>query len=232
MARVLVPLAVTKGETISPGLIDLLKPTDVTLLGYHVVPDQTTTEQAREARGERVETLLEDLATRSEAVDATVDRRIVFTHNRKQTIQRIATETDADAIVTTGASGPIDRLLVSLTGNVDVDRIVGFVAALVGERSIEVTLFAATRSDDAALTQRLEDAASQLEEEGIDAVTRTGRGRPFPTLVDAAEDYDAVIIGEGAPTLRSLVFGEDEERIAAASIRPVLVVRTGRDPEK
>ncbi len=41
MTRVLVPLAVLKGETVSPGLMNLLSTVDVTVLGYHVPPEQT-----------------------------------------------------------------------------------------------------------------------------------------------------------------------------------------------
>lgn len=47
MTRVLVPLKILEGASVPPGLIDLLGTVDVTVLGYHVLPEQTTPDQAR-----------------------------------------------------------------------------------------------------------------------------------------------------------------------------------------
>jgi len=47
MTRVLVPVAILEGESPSAGLIALLGSTDVTVLGYHVLPEQTPPDQAR-----------------------------------------------------------------------------------------------------------------------------------------------------------------------------------------
>jgi len=50
-------------------------------------------------------------------------------------------------------------------------------------------------------------------------------GSTFDALLDAVPDHDAVVMGESAPSLRSLVFGEEADRVASASVGPVLVVR-------
>lgn len=59
--RVLVPLAVLEGETVSPEVIDFLSTVDVPVLGYHVPPEQTSAEQARDQLGERAESALKDV---------------------------------------------------------------------------------------------------------------------------------------------------------------------------
>ncbi|ELZ61215.1 MULTISPECIES: universal stress protein [Halorubrum] len=241
MTRVLVPVAVLERESVSPGLISLLGTVDVTLLGYHVLPEQTPPDQARLQFEERATAALEDLSQEFRAAGGDADHRLVFTHDREQTIQRVAGEVGADAFAVSGPTGDVDRLLVSLSGDVDVDRVLSFVERLVGDRDIGVTLFLAAGAgtpDDAAADEsertapddadgaRLEAAADRLREAGVEATTELAEGgSPFDALIDAAAGHDAIVMAERAPSFRSLVFGDEGERVAAASVGPVIVVR-------
>ena len=226
MTRVLVPVKVLEGETVSPGLIDLLETLDVTVLGYHVLPEQTPPDQARLQYEDRATAALEDLAKEFETTGGLADYRLVFTHDREQTINRIAEEVQARAFAISGVTGDVDRLLVTLSGDVAVDRILLFVSELVGDRDIGVTLFSVSKDEATAGTDRLEEAAAQLREAGVDVETTLAtEGSPFEALIEAMPEHDAIVMGEKAPSLRSLVFGEEAERVAAASVGPVLVVR-------
>ncbi|AGB37953.1 universal stress protein [Natronococcus occultus] len=225
MTRVLVPLAILKRESVSAGLTALLEPTNVTVLGYHELPEQTPADQARDQYGARATDALEDLAAEFGSATGTADHRLVFTHDRKQTFDRVARETNADAYAIPGATGPIDRLLVALTGDVAVERIVSVVAELVGDRDIGVTLFLATDDEDAG-RELLAASKVPLVDRGIDVETELAVDElALEALVDAAVGHDAVVMGERAPSLLTLVFGEDAERVAAESVGPVLVVR-------
>ena len=225
MTRTLVPLAILEGESVSAGLTALLEPMNVTVLGYHVLPEQTTPDQARLQYEARATGALEDLAAEFGADEGTADYRLVFTHDRKQTFDRIAAETRSEAYAIPGATGPIDRLLVALTGDVAVERIVSFVAELIGEREIDVTLFLAT-DDEPAGRGLLEAAAVPLTSRGIDVRTELAVDEPpLEALLEATTGHDAVVMGERAPSLLTLAFGEDAERVAAESVGPVLVVR-------
>ncbi|ELY65782.1 universal stress protein [Natronococcus jeotgali] len=231
MTRVLVPLAILEGESVSSGLTTLLESANVTVLGYHELPEQTPPDQARDQYGSRATDALEDLAAEFGVGEGTADYRLVFTHDREQTFDRVAGETGADAYAVPGATGPIDRLLVALTGDVAVERIVSFVAALVADRGIGVTLFLAT-DDEAAGRELLAASSVRLADRGIDVATELAVDEPpLEALVDAAVGHDAVVMGERAPSLLTLVFGEDAERVAAESVGPVLVVRNGEDDE-
>ncbi|MEF8813755.1 MAG: universal stress protein [Halovenus sp.] len=221
MTRVLVPVAVLEGGTVSGGLVDLLGTVDVTVLGYHVLPEQTPPDQARAQFEERANSALEDISQEFRSAGGRADHRLVFTGDRRQTIDRVADELGVAAYAITGATGTVDSLLVALSGDVDIANILEFVTALVGERDIGVTLLA-TGERTAA---RLEDAAGKLREAGIETETRAAEGNPFDALVDAVPGHDAVVIGESAPSLASLVFGETADRVAAASVGPVLVVQ-------
>ncbi|WP_299236290.1 universal stress protein [Natronomonas sp.] len=225
MARVLVPVAVLDGGTVSPGLMSLLGTVDVTVLGYHELPEQTPPDQARLQYEERATDALEDLREEFETAGGAAEHRLVFTRDREQTIARIAEETDADAFAISGMTGDVDRLLVSLSDGVATERVLSFVAALIGGREIGVTLFLA---GDESGQRRLEDAAERLRGDGIDVRTEFVPDDPaFEALMDVLPGHDAVVVGENAPSLRSLVFGSESERLASASVGPVLVVRGG-----
>ena len=232
MTRILVPLAILEGESVSAGLTTLLEPMYVTVLGYHVLPEQTPPDQARLQFEAQATAALEDLAAEFGADEGTADYRLVFTHNKKQTFDRVAAEMRSDAYAIPGTTGPVEQLLVALTGDVAVDRIVSFVTDLVGDRDIGVTLFLVT-DDEHAGQNSLEAAAVTLFDEGLHVRTELAVDEPpLEALVDAAADHDAIVMGEQAPSLRSLIFGEDTERVAAESVGPVLVVRTLEDVEE
>ncbi|WP_440763805.1 universal stress protein [Natronorubrum sp. DTA7] len=225
MTRVLVPLAILEGQSVSPGLTRLLESVDVTVLGYHELPEQTPPDQARLQYEERATDALEDLVAQFRAAGGRADHRLVFTHDREQTIDRVAAETAANAYTIPGASGQIERVLVTLTGDVAVDRICSFVGDLISPREIGVTLFLAT-DDEVGGRALLEAAAETLSAREIDVETELAVDTPpFEALLEAGVDHDAIVVGERAPSLRSLLFGEEAERIAVESVAPVLVVR-------
>ena len=229
MTRILVPLKILEGQSVSAGLVDLLEPMDVTVLGYHVLPEQTPADQARLQYEDRATDALEDLATEFGADDGTADYRLVFTQNRKQTFDRVADATGSTVYAIPGSTGPVERLLVALTGDVAVERILSFVVELVGDRDIGVTLFLAT-DDERVGREFLEATAVRLFDRGLHVQTELAVGEPpLEALVDAATDHDAIVMGERAPSLRTLVFGEEAERVAAESVGPVLVVRRLED---
>lgn len=225
MTHVLVPVAVLEGETVSPGLMNLLGTVDVTVLGYHVLPEQTPPDQARLQYEDRATDALEDLTDEFRTAGGAADSRLVFTHNREQTVERVADEIGANALAISGPTGDVEQVLVSLSGDVAVERILSFVTELVGDRDIGVTLFLVT--DEEATTQRLESAAERLHRDGISVQTTVvASDSPFEALIDEVPGHDAVIMGEKAPSFRSLVFGEESDRVASASVGPVLVVRS------
>ncbi|MFW6435126.1 MAG: universal stress protein [Halovenus sp.] len=231
MTHVLVPVAILEGGTVSTGLVDLLSTMDVTVLGYHVLPEQTPPDQARAQFEDRANDALADLTEEFRSAGGEAYHRLVFTQDRQQSIDRVAAETNARAHAITGTTGAVDSLLVSLTGDIDVDRITDFVVELLGDRPIAVTLFASDGSvaGDEGADGRLATATDRLSAAGIETTTRVAAGKPLDALVDAVAGHDAIVMGERAPSLSSLLFGEEADRVAAASVGPVLVVRASPD---
>jgi nucleotide-binding universal stress UspA family protein len=203
--------------------MNLLGTMDVTVLGYHVLPEQTPPDQARHQYEERANAALADIAEEFRDAGGSADYRLVFTADRQKTVDRVADEVNARAYAISGATGAVDRLLVSLSGDVAADRILAFVTELVGDRDIEVSLLRVA-GDDGAIP--LSEAAERLEAAGIAATTRVAENAaPLEALLDAVPDHDAIVMGEQAPSLQSFLFGDVTERVAAESVGPVLVVR-------
>ena len=224
MTRVLVPVEILEGETVPPGLIDFLAPADVIVLGYHVLPEQTPPDQARAQFEARATEALEGLVAEFRETGGDADHRLVFTHERRQTIDRIAEETGSAAYAISGATGDVDDLLVTLSGEINADAVIEFVVSLVSDREIRVTLFGAGNVVD-----RLEAAERSLGDAGIEARTVHYEDGGFEELIEQTTDHDAVVMGERSPSLASLLFGDAPERIATASVGPVLVVKSGAE---
>ena len=227
MTRVLVPVAVLENEAVPLGLMHLLGTMDVTVLGYHVLPEQTPPDQARAQYEDRANDALADIAEEFREAGGDADYRLVFTADRPKTVDRVAEEVDARAYAITGATGTVDRLLVSLSGDVAADRILTFVAELVGDRDVDVTLLRVAGDEGAT---SLAEAAERLADEGLAVETIAAEARaPLEALLEALPDHDAIVMGEQAPSLGSFLFGEVTERVAAESVGPVLVVRRDVD---
>jgi hypothetical protein len=226
--RVLVPVAVLDGETVPEALFAVLSPLSVVVLGYHVVPEQTVPGQARLQFEERAQASLAEIAEVARANGCPTETRLVFTHEEEQTIRRVASETDCDSILVPNPTAAVDRVLVSLRGGDDPDHVASVVAACLADDAVPVTLLhVVTESGE---SDRVERARAALVEGGVDAERIDTRSitadSPVSAIADVAADYDLVVMGETAPSVREYVFGDDHQRVADRSLGPVLVVGT------
>lgn len=234
MHRILIPVEVLEGETVPAPLIEALSGVPVVVLGYHVLPEQTPPAQARMQFEDRAQEVLAGIRDAFADAGGDCETCLVFTHEAEQTFQRVADETDCAAVLLPNPVGTVEDVLVSLRGDVDPVRLARFVAALVTARDLAVLLYyAATDEDDRKEgRERLTVARDALQDAGVPAerirmdVTLTET--PVRDLGAVGDEYDLVVMGEAAPSLRSYVFGEDHQRVADRSLGPVLVRRRER----
>lgn len=108
------------------------------------------------------------------------------------------------------------------------------VAGVFGPLDASLTLFHVASEDetDADAETLLDAAADRLTELGVaeSAIeTRIDRDQgPLAAIVDAAGEYDAVVMGETDPSLATFVFGMPADQVATRFLGPVLVVQ--REP--
>ncbi|MFD1599950.1 universal stress protein [Halobellus rarus] len=228
---ILVPIRVLEGESVPEGVPELLAHAHVVLLGYHVIPEQTAPGQAQMQFEDRAGERLDEYETIFEAAGATVERRLVFTHDGQKTIDRMTTEHDCRAVLVPNATGPVEDVLVAVRGAVGVDRLARVVAGLFGETDASVTLYHVAGPDetDEDVGTLLEGMVNRLEEQGIDASrieTRIDRDQEaLDAIIETADTFDTVVMGETDPSLSTFVFGMPADQVADRFLGPVFVVQ-------
>ncbi|MFC7018818.1 MULTISPECIES: universal stress protein [Haloarcula] len=231
---ILVPIRVLEGESVPEGVPELLANAHVVLLGYHVIPEQTAPGQAQMQFEERAKNRLDEYETIFEEAGATVERRLVFTHDGQKTIDRMTTEHDCLAVLVPNATGPVEDVLVAVRGAVGIDRLARVVAGLFAETDASVTLYHVAEPDetDEDVGTLLDGMVNRLEGLDMDASrieTRVEREQAaLDAIVDVADAFDVVVMGETDPSLATFVFGMPADQVADRFLGPVLVVQ--REP--
>lgn len=231
---ILVPLRVLEGESVPEGVPDLLANVHVVLLGYHVIPEQTAPGQAQMQFEERAKTRLDEIEAIFEEAGATVERRLVFTHDGQKTIDRTIHEHDCMAVLAPNTTGAVEDVLVAVRGTVGIDRLARVVAGVFGAMNTSITLYhvAETEETDEDVGTLLDGMVDRLEVLGVDESrieTRVEREQdPLDAIVDAAEAFDTVVMGETDPSLVTFVFGMPADQVADRFHGPVLIVQ--REP--
>lgn len=231
--RILVPIDASEAVEPSSALVELLHPHQLVVLGYYPVPDQTATDQAREQFGEAATDHTDAIAERFGGYGGGAESVVVFTHDRDQTIDNIADEYDVDAVLTPGAVGDtLDRILVPLRGDSNLERILGFVGVLLRESDATATVYHVADSEEDSSRGELlvRGACDQLVEDGsIDADRVDWRNERAESatdaIVDAATEHDLLIVGESEPSLTERILGDVTDSVIAESSDPLLIVR-------
>jgi nucleotide-binding universal stress UspA family protein len=227
--RILIPVAVLEGESLSESLVEFLSPADVVLLGYHVLPEQTPTEQASMQFEEKARKAIEDIAAAFHESGRDVETRVAFTHDRDQTVERVAREIGATATLLPNPSGGIEDVLVPIRGAIDVGRLADLVATLLGGQVGSVTLWGQAGASGFDAEAAVEHVRETLLDRGLPSeqisTDTVESDSPIWDVVDRSADYDVIIMGEGGPGLLTSLFGDPSERIAEGAVAPVIVVR-------
>lgn len=232
---VLVPIRVLEGEGIPDGVPELLANAHVVLLGYHVIPDQTAPGQARLQFEARATDRLDEFERLFELAGATVERELVFTHEKQQTFDRKIRDHDCAAVLVPNTTKVPERVLVAIRGTVGSSRIVSVVAGLFAGTDVDVTLYHLTEEEetDEDAETMLDAIRGRLVEMGMDEervdlnIERDDGSRE--AIIDAATTYDAVVMGESAPSLTTFVFGMAADDVAEQFLGPVIVVQREKE---
>ena len=230
---ILVPVDASEPTEPSRALVELLQPHQLVVLGYYPVADQTATEQAREQFGEAASDAVDTIAAQFAEHGARVESVVVFTHDRDQTIDNIADEFEVDAILTSGDVGDtLDRILIPLRGDSNLDRILGFVGVLLRESDATATVYHVADADEDESRGELlvRGAADRLGEDGAIDANRIDwrnerRSSTTTAITEAAEEHDLLIVGESEPSLTERILGDVTDQVIEASSEPLLIVR-------
>jgi nucleotide-binding universal stress UspA family protein len=224
---ILVPIDVSVEEPPALDVIDHLGAVEVVLLGYFPVPDQAEPALLRDQHGAAAATRLEAIA----AAHGDPPDVLVFTHDREASIDRIAEEYGCDAVLTGGRATTVERVLVPLRGDVNLDRILAVVGDLLLAGEETATLFhsVADETDPSRAELLLTGAVDRLVDHGVDRARLDWQlsegGDPQTDIVDAAAAYDIVVLGETEPSLVDRIIGDVLSSIVDDLEPPALIVR-------
>ncbi|PSP48656.1 hypothetical protein BRC67_12235 [Halobacteriales archaeon QH_3_68_24] len=224
---VLVPVDVSDELSVGPSVAAALDASAVVVLGYYPVPEQAAPAQIRSENETAADSRLSAFAEHFD--DPTTV--LVFTGDRDETVARVAREHDCDVVLTPGTAGVerVERVLVALRGQTNLDRIVSVVGELFRETEAGITLFHAATDDSDLGEFVLRGAADRLTEAGVDRDRADWRlasaDDPVTEIAEIAGGYDLVVLGESEPSLRQRIFGTVPEDVTERIDRPALVVR-------
>ena len=226
-STILVPVDVSNDERPAKDLLTISDAVNLVLLGYYPVPDQAPPAQLKADHEDDAQRRLAELVA---TIDRDVTQRVVFTHDRDETVDRAAEEYDCDAILLPGSHTATERVFVPLRGDDNLDRILSLVADLLRRDEATATLFHAATADEQAYGQSLlDDAADRLVEAGIDRARIDTRlattDDPGTAIVELAHEFDLLVVGETEPSLTDRILGRVSTRIADEVDRPAFVVR-------
>lgn len=224
---ILVPVDVSEAEPPPLDVLDRLGTVEVVLLGYFPVPDQAEPALLRDQYGPEAADRLDAVADEHDHLAEV----LVFTHDRESTIDRVADEYGCNAVLTGGDSATVNRVLVPLRGDINLDRILAVVADLLLAGDETATLFHSVpeEADPSQGELLLRGAVDRLGEYGVDR-DRVGwrvseGGDPRTDIVEFGAEYDLVVLGETKPSLRERIIGDVLSEIVDALEVPVLIVR-------
>lgn len=228
----LVDVELPDPEPIPAWLLRQLGILRVILVGWYALPEQTSPEQARTQFGEEADEVLREVVQPIKEAGSEVQTRLVFTPDKLDTIERISADEDCDALLIARPLDTLEQLLVPLRGLQNADRLARFVVDLVRNSATEVTLLHVIEEEETpGVVQRevLEPMSDKILAQSLPRDRLHQRmisaEDQASAIIEAAREYDAVVIGETAPSIQEVIFGSVPQQIARKASVPVMLVR-------
>jgi nucleotide-binding universal stress UspA family protein len=209
----------------------LCRSVDVVLLGYYPVPDQVAPAQLRQDHGSDATETLGEIADEFRTRDIDVTEELVFTHDRQDTIDRVADKYGCDAVLTLGEVRQIERVLVPLRGDTNLEQIVSLLVDIMRMSDVSITFFHSVveDSDPSHGESLVRGAVDRLDEAGIDRerINWQLSDKPSPNdeIIELAREYDLLVLGETNPSLRERILGTVPSRVVDEVDKPSFIVR-------
>lgn len=230
-SSILVPIDISASNLPAQPLTDLCRSVDVVLLGYYPVPDQVAPAQLRQDHGSDATETLGKIADEFRTRDIDVTEELVFTHDRQDTIDRVADKYGCDAVLTLGEVRQIERVLVPLRGDTNLEQIVSLLVDIMRMSDVSITFFHSVveDSDPSHGESLVRGAVDRLDEAGIDRerINWQLSDKPSPNdeIIELAREYDLLVLGETNPSLRERILGTVPSRVVDEVDKPSFIVR-------
>lgn len=230
LSRVLVAAELPLEGAFPAALAETMSNSEVFVLAYRPIPDQTSPEQAKGQFGEEAAAALADIVEAFEQYGRAVETNIVFTSDVDETLANHREQLGADATLYVRPVDRIDRILAVGTESIDYDRFIDCLSAI-GRTPLEMLKLLQVGDDERALDQQellLEGLKSTLADRGVaEQIVATESIVPADQtseVLDEAADFDMLVVGVRRPTLGDQILGALADRVRSQTNLPVLVV--------
>lgn len=218
----------------SLGLLKSLSYMDITLVGFHSLPDGDELWADREAD---IESTLAEIATEFEEHGIRVEQHVITGNSVIDTREEWASREDIDGVLLPAGVSTVGRILVGVRDARHVEKMADFVDLIDRDRIIHIKLLhvapesdAASASED-AITGRdaLDLMKSELTDSGVNPaaidIQINVSDDPEHELVTVARDYDLTVLGRTQePDLTHQVFGPVSNYIINRANSTVLTI--------
>jgi len=229
--KILIPIEVLKEESMPEGIIDLLKDTEVTLLGIHDIPEQTAASQASMQYKERIESILRNIKSRFVESGVKTETRQVFTHNKEKTIERIEEEEDIDATLLLNPMQTHKKILIiyrykeNLKKAGELINQMGLNKSIVGLMLVE--------PEDTTLDQGVSILMNTgIKQESIKERIKTRREDIVKEIENQSSEYGLIFIGKVGKSIKETILGNISEKIKKATYGPVILLEGMKSIDK
>jgi len=204
------------------------------LLGVYGITDQVSPDQARDQFEEEAESTLKTLADRFRQANLDIETALVFAVDLKEALNRVADKMNCHAVLTWNDELVFSKVAVFHRGEAEMNRMMEYVARIMAEQSQDVDLIHLCEDglDDREVTRRRNLLGQQrglLVEKGLEQGRVNIILEKVPdideALADKASKYEAIVMGETAPSVKSRLFGTRHELVIEHAGGAVLIVR-------
>ncbi|MDZ7721200.1 MAG: APC family permease [Balneolaceae bacterium] len=239
--RVTVAVDIENPNALPKALLKAFKNLKLLVLGYRLVPEQTSPEQSRKEFEDEAQENLNDVLSDLEDLDIEMESELVFTPNLPKTIKQYSDEYDSHAVLTAHPIESVDRLLVPIYSKGQVNRRIASVLRELSKSSeLPISLLLLSgRGSESKENKEIE----QLKQNMITELTQAGIAEDFIRASKAevnniakavskiSDENDVLILGEPEDIDRNSFFRTIHQKIEDAAECPVMVVLKEEDSE-
>jgi nucleotide-binding universal stress UspA family protein len=229
-STILISVDVSAGSQPAESIVDLCRSVDVVLIGYYPDQDVAPT-QVRQDRKSEAESTVAEISETFRESGVTVTETLVFTYYRQDSVDYAARKYACDAVLTLERTECIERILVPIRGDTNLERIVSLLGDVMRGSDASATFFHSVmeNSDPTRGEFLVRGAADRLSQSGIDRDRIDWRlsddASPQEEIIELGEEYDLLVLGETKPSLRHRILGSVPNRIVDEVDTPAFIVR-------
>lgn len=239
--RILLPIEVPDPKPIPTALLQAFNELELFVLGYRLVPEQTSPEQSEAEFSEEEKAKFEEVLDDLRDFDINIETEVAFTPDLAQSLDRHIRDNNCHSILTAKPISSVERLLVPIYSKSQINpNLATILYDLALSSELPVSLAVVTseeqESEEQEKAEELEDyAVAKLEEVGLGSdrirSSRVNVNDIAEAVARLSGADDLVILSEAESTDRSSFFNTLHDDIEEAVSCPVLVVLNDRKDE-